>query len=334
MSEPLPLKIAGLGKHLPERIVGNAELEREMGLRDGWIERATGVRERRRAPSGTSSAEMAAAAARQALERAGMGASDLGLIVGASSGPEQLIPCTAALVQRALGAPEGGSACFDVSATCLSFPVALHLIAPLIASGTYGAALIFSSEVTAHSLNPAEPESATLLGDAAAAAILVRTPPGEPSRLHRAAFVTHALRGAELTRFRGGGNRRHPADPATLPEMNRFEMDGPGVFRLAARLLPAFVAGFLNDAGATVEGLDRIVPHQASGRGISAMAARTGLPPGKMFVNLPTRGNCIAASIPLALCEAWEDGKLHRGERTLLLGTGAGLTLGAVLLTF
>ena len=110
------IKIAGLGKFLPERVVTSSELERELGLCEGWIERATGVRERRRATSGTSTAAMAAAAARQALERAGKTIEDIDLIVGASSGPEQLIPCTAALVQRELGAPEGKSACFDISA--------------------------------------------------------------------------------------------------------------------------------------------------------------------------------------------------------------------------
>ena len=334
MPEPLFVQIAGLGKFLPERVVANAELERELGLKEGWIERATGVRERRRAESGTSSAAMAASAARVALARAGKTVADLDLIVGASSGPEQLIPCTAALVQRELGAPEGKSACFDVSATCLSFPVALHVVAPLLAAGIYKTALIFSAEMTAHSLNPAEPESAGLLGDAAAAIVLVATPSGESSCLHAAAFETHAASGAELTRFRGGGNRRHPNDPGTLPEMNRFEMRGPDVFRLASRTFPSFLARFLESAGASVESLDRIVPHQASGRGITGVAARTPLLLEKFFINLPTRGNCIAASIPLALCESWEAGQLQRGERVLLVGTGAGLTLGAALLTF
>lgn len=328
------LKIAGLGKFLPETIVTSAELERTLGLHEGWIERATGVRERRRAPSGESTARMAAAAARQALERADMTIAEIDLIVGASSGPEQLIPCTAALVQRELGAPEGKSACFDISATCLSFPVALQLIAPLLASGVYKNALLFSSEMTAHSLNPSEPESAVLIGDASAAAILTPTPPGEASCLHHSAFSTYASSGAELTQFLGGGSRRHPSDPATTREMNFFAMHGPKIFRLAAQHLPPFLANFLAEACAGMESLDLVVPHQASGRGIAFVASRCGLPSEKFFINLPERGNCIAASIPLALCEAWEGGRLERGQRVLIVGTGAGLTLGAVLLTF
>ncbi len=328
------IQIAGLGKYLPETIVTSAELEQALGLREGWIERATGVRERRRAPSGESTARMAAAAARQALERAGKTIADIDLIVGASSGPEQLIPCTAALVQRELGAPEGKSACFDISATCLSFPVALQLIAPLLASGVYKNALLFSSEMTAHSLNPSEPESAALIGDAAAAAILIATPSGETSCLHHSTFSTFATSGAELTRFQGGGSRRHPSDPETTREMNFFEMHGPQIFRLASQYMPPFLTDFLAETGVGVERLDLVVPHQASGRGIAFVANRCGLPLEKFFINLPERGNCIAASIPLALCEAWEAGRLERGQRVLIAGTGAGLTLGAVLLTF
>jgi len=334
MSTPLPIQIAGLGKFLPERVVTSAALEQELGLAAGWIERATGVKERRRAESGTSTAAMAAAAILQALERAGRTIEDLDLIVGASSGPEQLIPCTAALVQRALGAPEGKSACFDLSATCLSFALALQVVAPLLAAGTYRCAVVFSSELTAHSLNPAEPESATLLGDAAAAAVLVPTPPGATSALHHSAFRTYAQSGAALTQFLGGGSRRHPNDPLTTREQNFFEMHGPQVFRLASQHMPSFLAQFLQEAECRIEDLDRIIPHQASGRGIRFVASRCGLPLERCFINLPLRGNCIAASTPLALCEAWEAGQVERGQRVLLVGTGAGLTIGAVLLTF
>lgn len=332
--EAFAVQLAGLGKFLPERVVTNGELEQALGLRPGWVERATGVRERRRAESGASSAAMAVAAARQALERAGRSVEELDVIVGASSGPQQLIPCTAALVQRELGAPEGKSACFDISATCLSFPVALQLLAPLVAAGTYKAALVFSSELTEHSLNPSEPESATLLGDAAAAAVLVPTPVGAASALHHSAFETHAASGAHLTQFLGGGSHHHPNDPATTREMNLFTMHGPQVFRLAAQHMPPFLARFFREAEVSPESIERIVPHQASGRGISVVASRCGLPAEKLYTNLPVRGNCIAASIPLALCEAWESGALVRGERVLLVGTGAGLTLGAALLTF
>ncbi|MGC4045643.1 MAG: ketoacyl-ACP synthase III [Armatimonas sp.] len=330
----LGVKLAGLGKALPERIVTNTELEEQLGLRAGWIEKATGVRERRRAPIGSSSVTNGAIAARQAIERARITPNEIDLIIGASSGPEQLIPCTAALLQRELDLPEGNSACFDVNATCLSFLVALHVAAPLVASGAYRAALLVSSELSGLSLCYDEPESATLLGDGAAAAVLLPTPAGESSALRHVRLMTFAASGAELTRFQGGGSRRHPNDPATTPAMNRFEMQGPGVFRLASRHFPPFLASFLEEAQTPPDAIDLIVPHQASGHGVYGMAARTKMPEEKLFVNLPERGNCIAASLPLALCEAWETERLQRGQTVLLAGTGAGLTLGAGLLTF
>src|SRR5579883_639527 len=132
----IPVKIAGLGYYLPERRVTNAELEARLHIPPNWIERATGVRERRYVTDETS-AGMGAAAARMALEHAGMDLGKIDAIIGASTGPQQMIPCTAALVQRELGAPEGKSACFDLNATCLSFAFALHATAHLIASGAY-----------------------------------------------------------------------------------------------------------------------------------------------------------------------------------------------------
>jgi 3-oxoacyl-[acyl-carrier-protein] synthase-3 len=233
-----------------------------------------------------------------------------------------------------LGAPDGQSACFDIGATCLSFIVALHHVAHLVAAGVYERALIFSSEVVGHSLNFDEPESASLLGDAAAAAIVTRTPPGQISALHHAAFATHSAAGADLTRFLGGGNRRHPNDPQTTPAMNRFEMRGPDVFRLASRVFPPFLDRFFDGLGWKREEFCAAVPHQASGPALRYLSARAGFRPDQVVVNLPCRGNCVAASIPLALAEAVHAGRIRRGERVLLAGTGAGLTLGALALTF
>src|SRR5687768_11227363 len=148
----LPVSIAGLGSYLPERRVTSAELERRFDLSPGWVERVTGVRERRYAGESETTAGMAAAAARQALERAGLEPRDLDAIIGASSGPQQLIPCTAALVQRQLEAPDGRSACFDMNATCLGFLLALQTAAHMIAAGVYRTVLIFSAEKpSAHS---------------------------------------------------------------------------------------------------------------------------------------------------------------------------------------
>ncbi len=328
----LPVTIAGLGYYLPEHRVDNAELEAKLNIPAGWIERVAGVRERRYA-SGESSSSMAAAAGRQALEAAGMTPGDLDLIIGASAAPQQAIPCTAVFVQRALGAPEGKSACFDVNATCLSFLFALQTAAHLIAAEAYRTVLVFSSELTSNSLNPNERESAVLFGDAAAAAVLTRSPRGEATGIYHTQFATwHS--GAEASQVLGAGTLHHPNDPTTLPEMNQFTMSGPAIFRQASRLLGPFVDEFFTRVEWKREDLAAVVPHQASRHGIELLPARLGFKREQVISNLAVRGNCISVSIPLALAEAVEANRIRRGDRVMLLGSGAGLTLGAVGLIY
>lgn len=328
----IPITLAGLGYYLPERRVPNSEFEQQYGIPAEWILRATGVRERRYAGTETT-AGMAAAAARMALDHAGLAVGDLDAIIGASTAPQQAIPCTAALVQRELGAPDGRSACFDMNATCLSFMVALHTAALLVQSGTYRTILVFSSEIGSRSLNPAERESLVLFGDAAAAAVITATKPGQPGALWLAKFATHSS-GADHTQILGGGTLHHPNDPATTPAMNQFHMRGMAVFKQAARQIEPFLDSFFDTLGWQRETIDLVVPHQASGHAITLLTARLGFHPQQLMVNLPERGNCIAASVPLALAEAAHVGRIQRGQRVLLVGTGAGLTLGAVALTY
>lgn len=140
--------------------------------------------------------------------------------------------------------------------------------------------------------------------------------------------------GADLTHVRGGGTLHHPNDPATTREMNLFHMDGPLIFKKAARLIKPFLSDFFAGLGWTPATIDAVVPHQASRHGLEYLTNRIGFRPEQMIVNLPERGNCIAASIPLALAEAVEAGRVRRGQRLLLVGTGAGLSLGALALTF
>ncbi len=325
------VKIAGLGHYLPATVVTNEQLETTLEIPAGWIERATGVRERRHATSETV-VDMGVAASRDALCAAGRTVRDLDLIVGASSVPFQAIPCTAVLLQRALGAPEGSSACFDLNATCLSFLVALQTVAALIANGSYRTALIVSSEKPTHSLNPAQRESAVLFGHAAAAAVVTAADDGEA--VIWGGRVRTYSGGADLTRLRGGGSGYHPNLPTTTREHNLFEMDGPAVYRLTTRLTAPFLDRFLADLGWQREQIDAVIPHQTSRHGIAHLSNRLDFARERVFSNLAERGNCIAAAIPLALSEAVQTGWLQRGQRVLLAGSGAGLTLGALALTF
>ena len=330
-SASLPVRIAGLGTYLPERIVGNAELEATLALPPGWIAERTGVMERRRAGSETA-AFMAASAARQALSMAQLSPADLTAIIGASSTPQQAIPCTAVFVQRELNAPEGVASCFDVNATCLSFLAAFDVAARLVASGAHRHVLIFSSERSAHSLNPAQPESAVLFGDAAVAAVVSHAG-ATTSALHCTRLQTWNS-GAELSQIRGGGTLRHPNDPQTTADDNFFAMRGPQLFRKAAPLLLPFIDGICREVGWARSDIDAVVPHQASRHGIELGWRMLGFEESQIVINLPTRGNCIAASMPLALAEAVASGRVSRGDRVLLFGLAAGLSLGGTALTF
>ena len=328
----LPIKIAGLGCYLPERRVTNAELEARYDVSASWIARATGVQERRYATHETS-AGMGAAAARRALDAAELGVSDLDAIIGASTGPQQAIPCTAALVQRELHAPDGKSVCFDVNGTCLSFMFGLQTAAHLVASGMYRNVLVYSSEITSRSLNPRQPDSMVLFGDAAAAAVVTRSAPDDASAIWHAQFATHSS-GADLTQILGGGTQQHPNNPTTTPEMNTFQMNGKAIFKHAARVIGPFLDQFFDTLGWERGDLDVVVPHQASRHAVELLTGRLGFRDQQVVQNLALRGNCIAASLPLALTEATEAGRIRRGDKVLLVGSGAGLTLGALALTY
>jgi 3-oxoacyl-[acyl-carrier-protein] synthase-3 len=328
----LPVKIAGMGWYLPERRVTNADLEAQLGIPADWIERVTGVRERRYATCETT-LSMGASAASMALAAAGLCVDDLDAIISAATGVQQAIPCTAALMQRELGAPEGASACFDINATCLSFLFALQTAAHLVASGAYRTILIISSELVSRSLNPRERESAVLFGDAAAAAIVTRSSAGEASAIWHAQFETHSS-GADLTEIVGGGTFHHPNDQATTAEMNMFHMRGIAVFRQATLLAEPFMDRFFSKLEWKRSQVDAVVPHQASRHAIEQFHTRLGFTVDQVVMNLALRGNCVAASIPLTLAEAVHDGRICRGDRVLLAGTGAGLTLGGIAIIF
>ena len=209
----------------------------------------------------------------------------------------------------------------------------LTAAAHLIAAGVYKNVLIFSSELSAFSRNPKQWESAVLFGDGAAAAVLTAAQPGDTSVIWHSHFVTYSS-GADLTQFLGAGTLHHPNDPATTCEMNMFDMDGPAVLIKAARTLPPFLDEFAKVVGWEAADYDLIIPHQASSQGLKLLTTRLGFPADRVFNHVHERGNCIAASIPIALTEAYEAGRVRRGDKIMLLGTAAGVSIGALAFTF
>jgi 3-oxoacyl-[acyl-carrier-protein] synthase-3 len=318
----LRVKITSVAFYAPPRVETAAELAPRIGTSADWITTRTGVRERRISEEPVE--VMGARAARAAL---GSGEAP-DLILNASVSMRQALPDTSVFIQHELGLDAIPS--WTIHASCLSFLVALQSAAAHVAAGAYRRVLVVSAERGSFARNLAEPESAALLGDGAAAAVLEPTPQGEASELVGWRMRTWP-QGAALTEVQGYGQTHSPNDPRTRPEHNLFSMDGPGVFKMALRRLPALVRELLTDHDLTPDDVDWVVPHQASGPGL-ALLPRLGFP-AERFVNIVGEyGNCVAASIPMALAHLAASGRLRRGQRVLLLGTGAGFSVaGAVL---
>jgi 3-oxoacyl-[acyl-carrier-protein] synthase-3 len=318
----LRVKITSTAIYAPPRVETAAQLAPRIGRSEEWIITRTGVRERRISEEPVE--VMAAHAARAALQSG----PPPDLIVNASTTARQLIPDTSVFIQEQLGLE--GIPSFSIHATCLSFLVALYNAAALVAAGAYRRVLVVSAECASVARNLAEPESAALLGDGAAAAVLEPTPQGESSELQSFIMTTWPT-GAALTELRGCGQRCPPDDARTRAEDNLFSMDGPGVYRMARRRVIALVQEILSTNGLRPEDVDWVVPHQASGPALE-LGPRMGFR-AERVVNIVARyGNCVAASIPMALAHAAAEGNLQRGNRVLLLGTGAGFSVAGALL--
>lgn len=326
-----PLRIIGLGRYLPSRIVPSSELEQICHVAAGWVEHRNGVRERRWVTDETASF-MAAQAACEALDQAGLQPSQLDLIINASGTAEQAIPDTGALIQRQLGLGSSGIPAMTVHNTCLSFILGMDVAANFLATGRYRNILVVSTEVASCGINPREPESASLVGDAAAAVVVTHALDGEASAVHRTRFKTYG-EGAYMTTIMGGGSHRHPRFAGHDPNDDLFHMDGPAVLRLVREHAEGFLEELNPGLSTSLGGIDVVIPHQASKVGL-LMLSRFGWPQEKVMHTLEWLGNCVSASIPSTLYQAVQDGHVSRGKKVLLVGTGAGLSLGGMILTY
>lgn len=312
--------ISSTGLYLPPRIQSSAELSSLIGRSEDWILSRTGVRQRRVAEE-----RVDLLAARAALAAIGDGPRP-DCIINASLTPVQLIPDSSVFIQKALGWE--GVPCWSVHATCLSFVVALLNASALIQAGIYQRILVVSAEAGTPWRNLDQPESAALFGDAAAAALIEKSS-GESAVQD---WIMHTWsEGAELTEFRGCGTRHPPGHPDTRSDDNLFNMQGPKVFRMVLMHISRVLRTLFERNGLTFDDIDLFVLHQASGPGVEAFA-KLGFPREKIINIVADYGNCVAASIPMALAIANEQGRLRRGDRVLIGGTGAGLSIAFALL--
>jgi 3-oxoacyl-[acyl-carrier-protein] synthase-3 len=319
--------VNGWGIAVPEKRVTNADLEQRVDTSDAWIVDRTGIRERRVAAPDETTAGLAIEAGTAAIKHAGIPPDAIDLLIVATTSPEQPVPHTGAFVGEGLGLRCGS---FDLGAGCAGFVYMLVVGSSLLATGDLDHVLIVGAEVLSRLIDPDDRATSILFGDGAAAAVLSRSPDDGPGLLAWDLGCDGSAAG--LLEIRAGGSRM-PTTPETLAAREQYlKMQGQEVFRRAVRVVVESARTTLDRAGVSSSDVAWFVPHQANIRIIDSAASRLGIAKERTIVNIDRYGNTSAASIPLALAEAADDGQLGEGDLVLLSGFGAGMTWGSALL--
>ena len=319
--------IVGWGMSLPERVMTNDDWAQLVDTSDEWIRTRTGIVERRIASEGETTLTLSLEAARQALEVAKLSPAQLDLIIVATVTPEHLFPATACLVQDSLGAIRAGA--FDLSAGCSGFVYALSLAADTIRAGTCRHVLVIGAETLSRVIDWKDRTTCVLFGDGAGAVVVSGSE--SPGGILSSALGSDGSGGDHLIIPAGGS--KLPASHETVEKgLHYTRMNGREVFRFASRSMDKAARLVCERADVSLSDVKLFVPHQANMRIIKSAARALKLEDDRMVTNLDRYGNTSAASIPIALCEAIADGRVHRGDYLVLVGFGAGLTWGAVAL--
>jgi 3-oxoacyl-[acyl-carrier-protein] synthase-3 len=319
--------ILGTGSYLPDQVLTNKDLEKMVETSDEWIISRTGIRERRIAPKEMASSDLAYEAAVRALKKAGITAEQIDLIIVATVTPDMMFPSTACLLQDRLGAK--GAAAFDLSAACTGFIYGLASAAKFIESGMYRYALVIGVETLSKIVDWEDRNTCVLFGDGAGAAVLGPVEEGYGFK----SFVMGADGSGGVHLYLPAGGSRLPANAETVKDrLHYVKMNGREVFKFAVRVINSATDEAIEKAGISKEEIDFLVPHQANLRIIDSAMERLGLSPDKVVVNLDRYGNMSSASIPVALDEAIEAGKIKEGNHLLLVGFGGGLTWASTIL--
>lgn len=333
MNPPAPRSAAilGTGVAVPRLVLTAQELDAKIGVPAGESQRVTGIRQRHVSVDETAS-QLAAEACRAALADAQILWEEVDCLVCASATMDQALPYNAAMVHAELGMHPRGITTLDVGASCLSFLQALDLVSFAMAAGRHATVVIVSADISTFTTDPRNLRENGIFGDGAAAVALRVTPPGLTSRILASRSVT-LPEGVDFCRIRSGGSRFHRRG---FPEHSEalFEMRGRQLFALVGRHLPAFVDGLLKDAGVDRQELALLIPHQASRQALDHVAAMLGFDDGRMVDVFGEFGNQVGASLPTALHFAIKRHGLSRGDKALLLGSGAGVSLGGVVFEF
>ncbi|MBM3085208.1 ketoacyl-ACP synthase III [Chelatococcus daeguensis] len=315
--------VRGCGSYLPERVVTNAELAGMVDTSDEWIVQRTGIRERRIAADGETTSSLGLAAAKAALDDAGLTPAEIDLIICATSTPDYTFPATATQIQSALGMTHG--AAFDLQAVCSGFVFAVATADKFLTSGSHRRALVIGAETFSHIIDWQDRTTCVLFGDGAGAVVLEA---GEGAG-------TNADRGVLTSHLRSDGRHRDKlyvdGGPGSNRQVGHLRMEGREVFRHAVGMITDVIEDAFQATGTTADDLDWFVPHQANRRIIDASAHKLGIAPEKVVVTVDRHGNTSAASIPLALAEARADGRIKQGDLVMLEAMGGGFTWGSAL---
>jgi 3-oxoacyl-[acyl-carrier-protein] synthase III len=315
-----PISITGLGVYVPDRVLSNADLEQLVDTSDQWIMERTGIRERRIAADEQALTDICLPAARRALEMAGADPRSIDLVVVATVTPDMAFPSSGALIADALGMPD--AAAYDLSAGCTGFVYAIAQAHAMLASGLARRALVVGGDVLSKILDWTDRSTLVLFGDGAGAVVMEAVPEGG-----FLGFELGADGGGGSSLWLPGSGSRRFEDPDRFVKMN-----GREVFKFATRVMVSSAESILAECGRTISDVDVYVPHQANVRIIDHAVRKLGVPDGRTVINVDRYGNTSSGSIPLALADAADDGRLEPGKLVLLTGMGAGLTWGSALI--
>jgi len=321
--------LGGLGIYLPRNVVSSRDLDAQLGLRPGWLERNCGVKTRHVVSGDETQEYMGAEAARAALADAQLDAGEIDLLLFAAAVGRQPIPATAPLIKQQLGFSDQAFAAYDVNATCLSALVAMDVAAMHVQMGRAKAVLVVASEIASRALPwKSDPRTAGLFGDGAAAFVVRAADGGARYRLGPTHMETYA-EGYAYCELRAGGTRYDfQADHDAFAANSEFEMHGASLYRISSEAAPNFIARLLEKAGWGQDEVDLVVPHQASPHALAHIIKRCGFAADRVVDLVAEIGNQVAASWPIALYKAREAGRLQAGMKVLVIGTSAGVSLG------
>ncbi len=323
----MKVKLLGTGAYAPEKSLSNAELEKRVETSDAWIVERTGIRARRIAAEGQPTSDLAARAARIALDAARVRPEDVDTLLVATSTPDRVIPPTAVYVQKALGCWNAG--CSDLIAACSGFTYALHHARGLVGGGQSKRCLVVGAEVLSRVTNYADRGTCILFGDAAGAAV-VGPSDGESDILYSRMGSDGRLEHLIIAPV---GSSALPPTPENIRDgLHLIQMKGREVYKFAVPKFVEIIREALRETGLGLGDIAHFIPHQMNARMIEAVVERLSFPPERVVLNIDRYGNTSAASIPLALDESVRSGRIRRGDLILMCAMGAGLTWGTVIL--